>query len=328
MPHSQLLPPPPPPAVNYDKAGFDLAALVRAPSRPMEPVPSLSELAELTRTKSAPPPPSHAVELDPILDLVSWAPQATSVLSPSSEPPDAGSRGVRIAAITTIAMAVVAVCTAAVVTWSRTSVAEATAVAPRAPAQITAPLAQTVAAIEASQLRARDVVAPSRPIVDAPAATHASPAPVERARVQLTERHVQEPAVAERSAEVTARATAVALPAAVVAPPPAPIQTAQATDPTPADALPAAELPEVPPREAVVAAMDSVHDAVQTCAAARHGAAPVTITVASNGRVRNAVVAGAFVGTPEGSCIARAVRAAHFPAFTRPSLEISYPFAF
>jgi hypothetical protein len=66
---------------------------------------------------------------------------------------------------------------------------------------------------------------------------------------------------------------------------------------------------------------------VSACAAERHGVATVEITVGSSGRVRSALVTGDFAGTPEGSCVARAVRRARFPQFTQPTFEITYPFS-
>jgi hypothetical protein len=58
----------------------------------------------------------------------------------------------------------------------------------------------------------------------------------------------------------------------------------------------------------------------------RHGVAEVTLTVRPAGFVSYAVVSGAYAGTSEGSCIARAVRAAKFPAFSDPTLRVTYPF--
>jgi hypothetical protein len=55
--------------------------------------------------------------------------------------------------------------------------------------------------------------------------------------------------------------------------------------------------------------------------------ANVAITFASSGRVTTANVAPPFAGTPVGSCIARAVRAATVPAFTRPTFLVNYPFS-
>jgi hypothetical protein len=53
----------------------------------------------------------------------------------------------------------------------------------------------------------------------------------------------------------------------------------------------------------------------------------VTVTFASSGRVTTANVAPPFAGTPTGSCIARAVRSATVPPFSRPTFQVNYPFA-
>ena len=48
--------------------------------------------------------------------------------------------------------------------------------------------------------------------------------------------------------------------------------------------------------------------------------------VRSRGVVSYAMVSGSFAGTPEGSCIARSVKLAKFPAFSDPSVRVNYPF--
>ncbi len=73
--------------------------------------------------------------------------------------------------------------------------------------------------------------------------------------------------------------------------------------------------------------MRGVQGAVRACASGQPGPAQVTIVFASSGRVTTANVQAPFAGTPAGSCIARAVRAATVPAFTRPTFQVSYPFA-
>jgi hypothetical protein len=42
--------------------------------------------------------------------------------------------------------------------------------------------------------------------------------------------------------------------------------------------------------------------------------------------VTSANVGGSFAGTPAGSCIARVVRRASVPPFTRPTFTVNYPF--
>lgn len=83
-----------------------------------------------------------------------------------------------------------------------------------------------------------------------------------------------------------------------------------------------------PSRAEVTRALRAIQPAVSGCANGRTGVVTVNITVASSGRVRNAVVQGEFAGTRQGSCVARAVRSARFPAFEQDSFSIRYPFRF
>jgi hypothetical protein len=88
---------------------------------------------------------------------------------------------------------------------------------------------------------------------------------------------------------------------------------------------PVADLPLTPSREQVAAGFEAVRAQLTQCAAGQHGVAQIAATIASTGRISHALVEGAFAGTPEGSCMARAVRAARFPTFSQPSLKVSYP---
>ena len=73
--------------------------------------------------------------------------------------------------------------------------------------------------------------------------------------------------------------------------------------------------------------LGGVTDAVQACGNGERGEATVALVVAGDsGRVTGANVSGVFAGTPIGSCIARAARAATFPRFTRPTFTLNYPF--
>ena len=80
-------------------------------------------------------------------------------------------------------------------------------------------------------------------------------------------------------------------------------------------------------RATVQSVMASVEPAVRACVGERHGTAAVDVVVQGSGRVTSATVTGNFQGSPEGSCIARAVRGARFPAFTGEVLRFRYPFA-
>ena len=105
------------------------------------------------------------------------------------------------------------------------------------------------------------------------------------------------------------------------------IEPQQAEQPAAEEPVPPPDLPATPDRDAVIAAMRAIQPLVSACAEERHGVATVEITVGSSGRVRSALVTGDFAGTPEGSCVARAVRRARFPQFTQPTFEITYPFS-
>ena len=87
------------------------------------------------------------------------------------------------------------------------------------------------------------------------------------------------------------------------------------------------EVCEAPSRSDVIAGLDGVRSSVQACADGRSGVAEVDLTIAANGVVTNALVGGDFRGTPQGSCIARAVRKARFPKFTKDSFRLLYPYS-
>ena len=79
-------------------------------------------------------------------------------------------------------------------------------------------------------------------------------------------------------------------------------------------------------RQDVQNGLERVRDQLVACAAGRHGTVSARVTIAANGRVNYSLIEGAFVGTPEGSCMARALRSATFPPFEGPSLKVVYPF--
>ncbi len=87
-----------------------------------------------------------------------------------------------------------------------------------------------------------------------------------------------------------------------------------------------AELPETPDRGAVRDALEGVAPQVQACFGDEHGVVDVVVMVASSGRVTTCTVSGRFAGTPVGSCIARAVRAARLPPFTQARFEVHYQY--
>ncbi len=105
-----------------------------------------------------------------------------------------------------------------------------------------------------------------------------------------------------------------------------------AAEPSPAadTSAPAPEeeaLPETPTREQIMASFEKVRDDLVTCADGGHGLLTTGVTISGAGRVTYATVDGVFAGTPQGSCMARALRKASFPRFSSPNLKISFPFS-
>lgn len=101
------------------------------------------------------------------------------------------------------------------------------------------------------------------------------------------------------------------------APPPAP-------PPPPSSVI---TLPETPSRSQIVAAMNGVEAAVRACGTGEHGDVTTEVGVAGRtGTVTSVTVTGSFAGTPIGSCVARAVRAATFPRFRQANMRLRYPF--
>lgn len=82
-----------------------------------------------------------------------------------------------------------------------------------------------------------------------------------------------------------------------------------------------------PEREDVQRTLASLRPQMEQCAAGRHGLVDATVTIAPNGRVTYSLIRGHFVGSPEGSCMARALRAATFPTFSGPSIKVGFPYA-
>lgn len=86
-------------------------------------------------------------------------------------------------------------------------------------------------------------------------------------------------------------------------------------------------LPAQPDRADVHAALRAVQGPVRACAAGQVGTASIRFVFAPNGAVTTATVTSPpFSGTPAGSCMARAARAARVPPFSRTSLAVTFPF--
>lgn len=195
-------------------------------------------------------------------------------------------------------------------------IAEATAVAPPAPENAALAPAEPVAAPEVpSETKGADEAS----------AESAEETPAE---ARKRERDLRR---AERAAAAAAALSADSTPAADVSPSPSevPAEANAIAAPAPARVKPAAPsgpLPAQPSREQVVATMDAMQPELARCVGEKHGSANVTMTVRSAGTVSYAIVGGSFAGTPEGSCIARVIKLAQFPAFSDASIRVTYPF--
>lgn len=233
------------------------------------------------------------------------------------------------------------------------------AIAPaRAPAVVTAPVPQAARPEAEPPVGAAATIIVAEPTVGtASAPTAAAPPPepapqIARPARQTTAGEPVAPRERETASPVSAAAsirnavpaaivetetsdpaaTAAASPAAVAPAAPAVAPTVPGLAPAPveqgAEVTAGIALPETPSREQVTAGFQAVRDQLAQCAAGKHGVAKINATIANSGRVSYALIEGEFQGTPEGSCMARAVRAARFPQFSQPNLKVSYPVAF
>jgi hypothetical protein len=181
-----------------------------------------------------------------------------------------------------------------------------------APAPVEAARAEPATVVEKSAAEAM-----AEPAKEAPSADEAAHA----ARQEERDRRRRE----RDEARATAAAQAPAGEGAPAAAPAAAEAKPAASEAKPAPAADGA-VPSQPTRDQVVAAMNGVLPRIQECVGDKHGQANVTITVRAAGFVSYAIVAGTFVGTPEGSCIARVVKEAQFPPFGEPFIRITYPY--
>ncbi|HKU44996.1 MAG TPA: hypothetical protein VJR89_42845 [Polyangiales bacterium] len=133
-----------------------------------------------------------------------------------------------------------------------------------------------------------------------------TPTPVAPPQVEAPQPAPTPPPVAPSKPRVASKSVRKVAP-----PPPAP-----ATD----------GMAETPSRADVLNGLDGVRSSVQACAGTRQGVAEVDLTIAANGVVTNALVGGDFGGTPQGSCIARAVRKARFPEFKQDRYRVLFPY--
>ncbi len=192
------------------------------------------------------------------------------------------------------------------------------------------PEGKTRLVASAKEAAPAEEIRPTEPVRAHEAASRSrSPARSERAN-ETDERPRRAPAVAahseaapviETAPESAAESAAASAPEAASA-----AEAASASEAASAPEAAPEDLRAAPSREEVQRALDAVRPGVAECAAGAPGLVTVEVTVGSSGRVRSALVHGVFAGTPEGSCMARAVRRARFPRFTDESVTIRYPY--
>lgn len=216
------------------------------------------------------------------------------------------------------------------------TVAMAAAAAPvmaaPAPQAVAAPVVTTpapapvalAAPVPAATLPAKSVVAKVIDVERAKAASVAHETAVASTAQMATRHEAAAVAAPAATAGLAANPTEEAAPAATTAPTRAVVAAAEpaAVEPTAVEAA----LPESPTRDEIKAGFDAVRSDVEICAAGGHGTTLAKVTISGAGRVSYATIEGAFQGTPQGSCIARALRTASFPRFAQASLKVSYSF--
>ena len=84
--------------------------------------------------------------------------------------------------------------------------------------------------------------------------------------------------------------------------------------------------PTHPSRSDVTRVLGRLSGPIAACGGGEHGTVTVRMTISGSGRVRSADVSGSFAGTPVGTCVARVVRRARFPAFSSDTFSVTYPF--
>lgn len=89
---------------------------------------------------------------------------------------------------------------------------------------------------------------------------------------------------------------------------------------------PRTDAPETPSRGDVVAAMNSVTDAVLRCGGGWQGAVPVRIVFEGSTGRATSVTASPGVPPAVASCVERAAIAARVPVFRQASFSVNYPF--
>lgn len=95
---------------------------------------------------------------------------------------------------------------------------------------------------------------------------------------------------------------------------------------SPAEPAQKSTLPALPSRARVHETLRGFRPALESCAGGVPGLAEVELKVTGSGRVAHALVRGNFRGSPQGSCMARALRGLRFPRFADEQLNVSFPY--
>jgi hypothetical protein len=192
--------------------------------------------------------------------------------------------------------------------------------APVAPSAAPSPPVAVVAEPSAADSEARQLSKRTRPTAPPSAAEPAATAPdresTRRVAAAASQRVVREPrpsSAPETEPEAVERPEPE--PAAVSLPPPTK-QWEEVIE----------DLPEQPTRDEIKRALEATRPALAACIGSEHGTTFANVTIAGSGRVTYSSIEGAFAGTPQGSCIARALRTASFPRFAAPSMKVRFPF--
>jgi hypothetical protein len=94
----------------------------------------------------------------------------------------------------------------------------------------------------------------------------------------------------------------------------------------PSSAEPSVALPEQPSRDEIKRTFEALRPALEACTDNLHGTTYANVTINGSGRASYSIIEGAFAGSPQGSCMARALRTASFPRFAAASLTVRFPF--
>ena len=214
-----------------------------------------------------------------------------------------------------------------------------------APVASSAPQAPVQAAevAQSPELQTAIAAATQQPVlIDALTVTSAKPSKpskrtkpaARRAAVIAAQPDPREEAAAESVSEPeTAPVAATEAPAAPAAEP-STVTAPAVVDAEPTPAAPEVSEPEAPAlpekltRDQVRAGLDAMRSQVLQCTNGTYGRVLADVTISAPGRVSHAVIEGTFAGTNAGSCMARVLRSAKFPAFSGQDISVRYPFSF